>query len=180
MKPDPTAIKTTKRIATRYYQLKTGHAVIVVHLKRIKTIPDDRCWWCNLGDRQSVKHLVKECRKWRKEREEIQKGIKKHLWINEDIKFMFADREATPAIIQFLTKTEVGNRTSEKTMERSAEKRDENLGWEDLTRTEEEEEEEEERRREMEDRLREVDAIMEEVIREARTNGYMYEGEEYR
>jgi hypothetical protein len=93
---------------------------------------------------------------------------------------MFADREATPAIIQFLTKTEVGNRTSEKTMERSAEKRDENLGWEDLTRTEEEEEEEEERRREMEDRLREVDAIMEEVIREARTNGYMYEGEEYR
>jgi hypothetical protein len=62
-------------------------------------------------------------------------------------------------------------------MERSAEKRYENLGWEDLTRTEEEEEEEE--RREMEDRLREVDAIMEEVIREARTNGYMYEGEEY-
>jgi hypothetical protein len=108
----------------------------------------------------------------------MQKGIKKHLWINEDIKFMFADREATPAIIQFLTKTEVGNRTSEKTMDRSAEKRDENLGWEDLARTEEEEEEEE-RRREMEDRLREIDAIMEEVIREARTNGYMYEGEEY-
>jgi hypothetical protein len=51
-KPVPTTIKTTKRIATRYYQLKTGHAVIGVHLKRIKTIPDDRCWWCNLG-RQS-------------------------------------------------------------------------------------------------------------------------------
>jgi hypothetical protein len=64
-------------------------------------------------------------------------------------------------------------------MERSVEKRDENLGWEDLTRTEEEEEEEE-RRREMEDRLREVDAIIEEVTREARTNGYMHEREEYR
>jgi hypothetical protein len=107
----------------------------------------------------------------------MQKGIKEHLWINEDIKFMFADREATPAIIQFLTKMEVGNRMSEKTMERSAEKRGENLGWEDLTRMEEEEEEEE-RRREMEDRLREVNAIMEEVTREARTNGYMY-GEQY-
>jgi hypothetical protein len=108
----------------------------------------------------------------------MQKGIKRHLWINEDIKFMFADTEATPTIMQFLTNTEVGNGTSEKARERSAEKRDENLGWEDLTSTEEEEEEEE-RRREMEDRLREVDAIMEEVIREARTNGYMYEGEEY-
>jgi hypothetical protein len=32
-KPDPTAIKTTKRIATRYYQLKIGHEVIGVHLK---------------------------------------------------------------------------------------------------------------------------------------------------
>jgi hypothetical protein len=104
---------------------------------------------------------------------------KKALMDHQRHKFMLVDREATPAIIQFLTKMEVGNRTSEKTMERSAEKRDENLGWEDLTRTEEEEEEEE-RRREMDDRLREVDAVMEDVIREARTNGYMYEGEEYR
>jgi hypothetical protein len=34
-----------------------------IHLKRINSINDDRCWWCNSGDRQTVKHLFKLCTK---------------------------------------------------------------------------------------------------------------------
>jgi ribonuclease HI len=62
-KPDGNAMKAPKRLAMRYYQLKIGHAVIGTHMKRINTIQDDRCWWCNEGERQTIRHLFKFCRK---------------------------------------------------------------------------------------------------------------------
>jgi hypothetical protein len=58
-KPDPTLMTAPKKLATRYYQLTTGHAVIGTHLERINAMDDDRCWWCNNGERQTVKHLFK-------------------------------------------------------------------------------------------------------------------------
>lgn len=56
-----------KSIAARYLQLKSGHAITGVHLVRIKKVEDARCWWCG-GSRQTVAHLMLECRKWRRER----------------------------------------------------------------------------------------------------------------
>jgi hypothetical protein len=43
-KPDENAMPTPKRLTTRYYQLKIGHATAVIgtHLKRIHTTQDDR------------------------------------------------------------------------------------------------------------------------------------------
>jgi hypothetical protein len=67
-KPDPAAMTTTKLIATRYFQLKTTHTLTGTHLKRIKTVDDDRCSWCNNGERQTVQHLLKDCKRWRQER----------------------------------------------------------------------------------------------------------------
>jgi ribonuclease HI len=75
-KPDPAAMTTTKRIATQYFQLKTTHALTGTHLKRIKTIDDDRCWWCNNGERQTVQHLLKDCKRWRQERRKLKKAVK--------------------------------------------------------------------------------------------------------
>lgn len=66
LKPGQAAMAARKRLALRYYQLKTGHALTGTHLKRIKAIEDDRCWLCDNGDRQTVSHLFKECRRWRR------------------------------------------------------------------------------------------------------------------
>jgi hypothetical protein len=41
-KPDPAATATSKRLVSRYYQLKTGHAITGEHLKRINSINNDR------------------------------------------------------------------------------------------------------------------------------------------
>jgi hypothetical protein len=62
-KPDEIAMRALKPMAAKYYQLEIGHAIIGIHLKRINSMNDDRCWWCNSGDRQTVKHLFKVCTK---------------------------------------------------------------------------------------------------------------------
>ena len=49
-KPDPTPAKAEKRTASRYYLLKSGHALTGMCLMRIKNRPDDHCWWCDPGN----------------------------------------------------------------------------------------------------------------------------------
>jgi hypothetical protein len=36
-----------KFVASRYLQLKSGHAITGAHLMRIGKVEDARCWWCN-------------------------------------------------------------------------------------------------------------------------------------
>jgi hypothetical protein len=55
-----------KSVASRYLQLKSGHAITGVHLLRIGKVQDARCWWCS-SSRQTVEHVLLECRKWRRE-----------------------------------------------------------------------------------------------------------------
>ena len=38
MRPDPTSAKATKAVASRFYQLRTGHALIGPYLKEIGNI----------------------------------------------------------------------------------------------------------------------------------------------
>ena len=64
-KPDPTPARAEKRTASRYYQLKSGHALRGVYLKSTDNRPDDHCWWCdpdnNCGMQQTRDHLFKHC-----------------------------------------------------------------------------------------------------------------------
>lgn len=126
-KPDENAMKAPKRLATRYYQLKIGHAVIGTHLKRINTIHDDRCWWCNEGERQTIRHLLKFCPKWRRERETLSKSIKKNLWYYHDMAHMFEGKDSTEHILKFLQTTEVKNRLRKKRRESRGTKRE--MSW---------------------------------------------------
>jgi ribonuclease HI len=139
-KPDPTTMATPKRLASRYYQLKMGHVITGEHLKRINSTNDDRCWWCNNGERQAVKHLIKDCHKWRKEREKLKKEINTAIWNHKGTEHIFADRKNTPAILKFLESTEIGNKTSEKEMAEKEESRDELWGWQEEKENEEGEE----------------------------------------
>ena len=67
---DPT--RAEKRTASRFYQLKSGHALTDVYLKSMENRPDDHCWWCdpesNSGTRQTRDHLFKHFYKWKDQR----------------------------------------------------------------------------------------------------------------
>ena len=52
-----------KEVATRYFQLLSGHAAIGSFLaERAGSVPSSECWRCGSGKRQSRHHLFIECR----------------------------------------------------------------------------------------------------------------------
>ena len=67
--------KVGKGVASRFFQLLSGHAMIAPFLKdRLGWTDSDSCWWCN-GGRQSRDHLFKECTTWKKEIAELWKEV---------------------------------------------------------------------------------------------------------
>jgi len=57
-----------KAVASRYYQLLTGHALIAPILKdKLKKTDSDQFWWCETVKRQTRDHLFKECGRWKTE-----------------------------------------------------------------------------------------------------------------
>jgi hypothetical protein len=95
-------------------QLKSGHAITAAHLMRIGKAEDARCWWCS-GSRQTVAHLLLECRKWRRERESMVQKLKaKDITVSEtpdrrNLKILFEDN-AIVDMLEFVEQTEVGKR----------------------------------------------------------------------
>jgi len=63
-KPDGTVAESAKRLASRYYQLKTGHARTGQYLHLAKARPTTQCWWCQCPS-QTRDHLFKVCPEWR-------------------------------------------------------------------------------------------------------------------
>ena len=72
----PTGLGRTERsLATRYFQLASGHAMTAPFLRdKFKWVDSDQCWWCSSG-RQSREHLFKECRTWKNEIRELWKEV---------------------------------------------------------------------------------------------------------
>ena len=70
-RPDGTVAGSTKRLASRFYQLKTGHCHTGQYLYWAKARPAAQCWWCQCSV-QTRDHLLKGCPKW--------KGQQKTLW----------------------------------------------------------------------------------------------------
>ncbi|KAI7710683.1 hypothetical protein KC353_g9519, partial [Hortaea werneckii] len=103
-----------KAVATRYLQLKSGHAVTGVHLMRTKRVQNARCWWCD-DSRQSVAHLMLKCRKWRREREQMLRALEaKKIKISarrneQDVLVLFGET-AVEAVLRFIKCTAVGKR----------------------------------------------------------------------
>ena len=68
-------LRAGKGVASRFFQLLSGHAMIAPFLKeKWRWTDSDRCWWCN-GGRQSRDHLFKECVMWKKEIDELWKEV---------------------------------------------------------------------------------------------------------
>ena len=62
--PDGAVAGSTKRLASRYYQLKTGHARTGQYLHWAKVRPTAQCWWCQCPA-QTRDHLFKVCPEWK-------------------------------------------------------------------------------------------------------------------
>ena len=57
--------RAPKSVASRYYQLLSGHAAISPYLKdKTHKAVDDKCWWCGGGKQQTRHHLFTECKAW--------------------------------------------------------------------------------------------------------------------
>ena len=67
--------RARKELASRFFQLASGHAMITPFLKEnFGWVESDQCWWCD-GGRQSREHLFKECRTWKVQIKELWKKV---------------------------------------------------------------------------------------------------------
>jgi hypothetical protein len=104
--------KAKKSVAARYLQLKSGHAVTGAHLLRIGKAEDAQCWWCKKSD-QTVAHLLLHCRKWRRQRDSMMRGLRARkvpisaMRDRADLETLFGE-EATAEVLRFIENTEVG------------------------------------------------------------------------
>ena len=77
LKVDPQIYAIRRPIATRFFQLKLGHAITAVYLFRIKKRDSKSCWWCGAAN-QDIDHLLFLCKKWRDERKELYQELRKN------------------------------------------------------------------------------------------------------
>jgi len=70
-RPESIVAGSTKRLASRFYQLKTGHCRTGQYLHWTKARSTAQCWWCRCPT-QRRDHLLKGCPRW--------KGQQKTLW----------------------------------------------------------------------------------------------------
>jgi len=103
---------STKRLASRFYQLKTGHCLIGQYLNWTKNRPIPQCWWCQYRE-QTRDHLFKERPEWKPQQKilwaEVFKETKrwKSRWKVRDV---LADERCSRPVLDFLTATDVGRR----------------------------------------------------------------------
>jgi len=109
-KPDGTVAESTKRLASRFYQLKVGHCCIGQYLHWAKKRPDPQCWWCQCPS-QTRDNLLKECPKWKGEQKILWAEVRKEIgrWKNWwRIRDLFTDRRCSRTVLDFLTSTDLG------------------------------------------------------------------------
>jgi Reverse transcriptase-like len=125
-KQDPTAAAAPNPTASRYYQLKTGHAAVGSYLHKIKAQEDQACQWCR-APHETANHLLFECREWRVQRKTLQGDL-----IRARVQYtaagevpggrLFADQKATKALLTFIATTGVGMRCGEEAWEAEAQR----------------------------------------------------------
>ena len=74
-RPDGVVAGSTKRLASRFYQLKTAHCRTGQYLHWTKSRSTAQCWWCK-GPRQTRDHLLKRCPRWKNR----QKTLWEEVW----------------------------------------------------------------------------------------------------
>jgi len=112
-RPNGTVAGSTKRLASRFYQLKTGHHLTRQYLNWTKSRPITQCWWCRYRT-QTWDHLFKECLEWKPQQKILLAVPNKEtgsLWKNRwKVRDLLADGRCSRAVLDFLSTTDVGRR----------------------------------------------------------------------
>ena len=109
---DPAAAMAPKHLASRYFQLKSGHAAIGAHLHRIRVQEDAACEGCGIS-RETTHHILFECREWRHQRNRLYKdleteGVMRPTTAEEYPQGrLLGEPRVTRALLQFLASTSV-------------------------------------------------------------------------
>ena len=99
-----------KEIASRFYQLLSGHAATADHLRRIGQADSDECFWCGTGERQTRFHLFVRCRRWAPEIKKLWKRVREGAGGRggaPSIRRLFGNEGNSEAILEFLEGTKV-------------------------------------------------------------------------
>ena len=114
MRPDPTPAKASKSVASRFYQLRTGHALVGSYLKKIGKRVSDTCWWCDRRVKQSLASICfKSCKKWKSQQAILWVDVRKKTKKREgqvQISGLFVEEKCSPAVLDFLRSTGVRRR----------------------------------------------------------------------
>jgi ribonuclease HI len=109
-KPEGVVAGSTKRHASRFYQLKTGHCLTGQYLYRTKGRPSPQCWWC-ASRTQTRDHLFKECVEWKVQQKILWAEARKETgrWKSRwKVRDLLEDERCSRAVLDFLANTDVG------------------------------------------------------------------------
>ena len=109
-RPDGAVAGSSKRLASRFYQIKTGHCLTGQYLNWTKSRPTPQCWWCQYRT-QTRDHLFKECPEWKPQQKILWAEVKKETGRWKDrwkVRDLLADGRCSRAVLDFLITTEVG------------------------------------------------------------------------
>ena len=137
-KPDPAVAKANKRLASRFYQFKTGHCLTGQYLAWTTRRPDATCWWCQYSI-QTREHLFKNCPQWRCQQKTLWTTVLKETTKlpgptrrrdRTSIAELLADERCSQAVLQFLATSDVGRTSGPPVAEDEEDAASEALEWE--------------------------------------------------
>jgi len=110
--PTGAVANSFKGIASRFYQLKTGHGLPGQYLNRTKKRATPQCWWCRYR-MQTRDYLFKECPEWKTLQKVLRADVEKETGRWKDrwkIRDLLADGRCSQAVLDFLSTKDVGRR----------------------------------------------------------------------
>jgi hypothetical protein len=73
---DKAVAGSTKGLASRFYQLKTGHCLTGQYLEWTKNQATAKCWWCGYKT-QTREHVFKNCPEWKLQQKDLWAEVRK-------------------------------------------------------------------------------------------------------
>jgi len=83
-RPDDTVAGSIKKLASRFYQIKTGFCLPGQYLNWTKNWPTPQCWWCRYPN-QTREHLFKECPEWKAQQKILWAEVRKETGMEESV-----------------------------------------------------------------------------------------------
>jgi hypothetical protein len=123
LRPSRIVDRSAKRLARRFYQLKTGHCLTGQYLQGIGSSPSAECGWCSYK-MQTREHLFKNCPRWKPQQRILWAKVRKFTGRGKSrfrLRDRFADERCARPILDFLRSTKVGRRTGPKMVGRRGE-----------------------------------------------------------